>query len=82
MRPAFRCERLLETPLVSALFPDQIIDRPDPDDDLKARLILMHADGLQLEVFIPLAFPFVRARYVNVSFSIRCRISPSGPSSP
>ena len=68
IRPAFRCERLLETPLVSALFPDQIIDRPDPDDDLKARLILMHADGLQLEVFIPLAVLFhtrpIRERFL------------------
>ena len=67
IRPAFRCECLLETPLVSALFPDQIIDRPDPDDDLKARLILMHTDGLQLEVFIPLAVPF-RTRPIRERF--------------
>ena len=68
IRPAFRCECLLETPLVSALFPDQIIDRSDPDDDLKVSLILMHADGLQFEVFIPLAVPFgtrtIRERFL------------------
>ena len=68
IRPALRCERLLKASLVSSFFPDQLIDRPQPDDDLKVSLILMHADSLQLEVFIPLAVPFgtrtIRERFL------------------